>query len=145
MKRLLFLFLGSFFLSYGSYANDINISASVLQSFNRSFKNATEVKWSSVKDYYKAEFIFNEQHASAFFDFEGNLVAITRHILSTLLPISLQAELKKDFEEYWISDLFELNNDQGISYFITLEKPNVTVVLKSNSSNGWSYYNKINK
>src|SRR5256885_7005585 len=113
MKRLLFLFLSSFFLSYGSYANDandINISVSVLQSFNRSFKNATEVKWSSVKDYYKAEFIFNEQYASAFFDFEGNLVAITRHILSTLLPISLQAELKKDFEEYWISDLFELNN-----------------------------------
>src|SRR5947208_3328292 len=123
MKRLItLLFITFSLISFSSYANEIEVSSSVLQSFKNSFKNATDVNWTTVENYYKADFNFNEQHASAFFDQEGKLIAITRNISSTQLSISLQADLKKDYELYWISNLFELTNDQGTSYFITLEK-----------------------
>src|SRR5436305_8284542 len=137
MKRV-FLLLVIFFTlsSLSSYAGEIEIATPVLQSFNNSFKNASDVKWTTVEDYFKAEFIFNGQQVCAFYDHDGKMIAITRHILSTQLPISLQADLRKDYEDCWISELFELNNDQGTTYFITLEKADVRVILKSNSGNG---------
>ena len=148
MNRLLLLILISTTLtlsSLSSNANGVDIAPHVLQSFNSSFKNVTEVKWTSIEDYYKADFIFNYQCVSAYYDHEGKLMAITRHILSNQISVSLQADLKKNYEDYWISDLFELNNDQGTYYFVTLEKPDVTLILKSNLSSSWNLYKKINK
>jgi hypothetical protein len=145
MKRTLFLVLISFLFTFRSFANDGNISGTVLESFNKSFKNATEVKWSTVNSYYKADFSFNGQQVSAFFEREGKLIAVTRHVLSTLLPVTLQADLKKDYEDYWISDLFEVSDDQGTSYFVTLQKPDVSLILKATSGSSWSEYRKVTR
>src|SRR5206468_11972446 len=98
MKRTLSFVLFSVLFSLSTFANDGIISNPVLESFNKSFKNATEVKWSTVEAYFKADFSFNGQQVSAFFDREGRIIAVTRHILSTLLPVTLQADLKKDYE-----------------------------------------------
>lgn len=145
MKRTLSLILISFLFSFSSFANDGTISVTVQESFNKSFKNATEVKWSTVKSYYKADFIFNGQQVSAFFEKEGNLIAVTRHMLSTSLPVTLQADLKKDYEDYWISDLFEVSDDQGTSYFVTLQKSDVAMMLKATSGSSWTEYRKVVK
>src|SRR5688500_433302 len=53
MKRVILvltIFLSCFTLSY---ANDVKVSPVVLQSFNSSFKNATEVNWTVTDSYYK--------------------------------------------------------------------------------------------
>ena len=145
MKRTLYLALISFLFSFNSFANDGTISVTVQESFNKSFKNATEVKWSTVNSYYKADFTFNGQQVSAFFDTEGKLIAVARHLLSTSLPVTLQADLKKDYENYWISDLFEINDDLGTSYFVTLQNGDVTLMLKASSGGSWTEYRKITK
>lgn len=145
MKRTLFLALISFLFSVKSFANDGTISVSVQESFNKSFKNATEVKWSTVNSYYKADFTFNGQQVTAFFESDGKLIVVTRHVLSTSLPVTLQADLKKDYEDYWISDLFEVNDDQGTSYIVTLQKADVILMLKATSGSSWSEYRRITK
>ena len=145
MKRTLFLALISFLFSVKSFANDGIISVSVQESFNKSFKNATEVKWSTINSYYKADFTFNGQQVTAFFESDGKLIAVTRHVLSTSLPVTLQADLKKDYEDYWISDVFEVNDDQGTSYFVTLQKADVILTLKATSGSNWSEYRKVTK
>ena len=145
MKRTLFLSLISFLFTFNSFANDGTISITVQESFNKSFKNATDVKWSTVNSYYKADFTFNGQQVSAFFEREGALIAVTRHVLSTSLPVTLQADLKKDYENYWISDLFEVNDEEGTSYFVTLQKADVSLMLKASSGGSWIEYRKISK
>lgn len=145
MKRTLFLVLISFLFTFSSFANDGNISVRVQESFNKSFRNVTEVKWSTVNCYYKADFSFNGQQVSAFFEADGQLIAVTRHILSTMLPVTLQADLKKDYEDYWISDVFEVNDNDGTSYFVTLQKPDVSLMLKATSGSSWSEYRKLAK
>src|SRR5947209_1548527 len=99
MKRILFtLAIVGTLVSMSSFKNrdtvtgkKDNVSPVVLQSFRSSFKNAGEVKWTTKSNYYEANFSFNGQYVSAFYDVDGKLIAITRNVSPSQLPISLQS------------------------------------------------------
>jgi hypothetical protein len=75
---------------------------------------------------------------------DGKMIALTRNISSLQLPLSLQTELKTKNEKLWISDLFEVANDQGTSYYATLENADEQIVMKSSGST-WTIYRKQRK
>lgn len=120
------------------------VSPAVLHSFQTTFTSAREVNWNVTSDLYKAAFTFNGQYITAFYNYDGHLVAVTRNIASNQLPIQLQTALKCTYSNYWISDLFEVSNDDGTSYYITVENADRKVVLKS-VGNSWSIYQKSEK
>ena len=126
-------------------ADDFTISDAAVKSFKSSFKTATEVSWSVSGTLYKASFLLNGQYVAAFFDGEGQMMAITRNISSTQLPIALQASIKKNYDKYWITDLFEVANEDGTSYYITLENGDSKITLKSTPKTDWSHYKKVSK
>jgi hypothetical protein len=131
-------------ISVSSFANDEKVNSKVLESFQSNFKNATEVDWSVSENFYKADFSLNGQYVAAYYDEAGQLIALTRNISSNQLPISLQTDLKKDRENYWISGLFEVANEQGTTYYVTLENADTKLVLKSAGSN-WTSFQKQRK
>ena len=144
MKRLLVtLTIALSFISLSSFAND-EVSPSAIKSFNSSFKNATEVKWTITDDYFKADFALNGQYVSAFYDTDGKMIALTRNISSLQLPIALQADLKKGYDAYWISDVVEVANEVGTSYYITLETADTQLILKS-EGDSWNNFKKQRK
>jgi hypothetical protein len=144
MKRLLVtLTIALSFISLSSFAND-EVSPRAIKSFNSSFKNATEVKWTITDDYFKADFALNGQYVSAFYDTEGKMIALTRNISSLQLPIALQADLKRGYDAYWISDVAEVANETGTSYYITLETADTQLILKS-EGDSWNNFKKQRK
>jgi len=56
-----------------------------------------------------------------------------------------QANLKKNYSGYWISDLFEVAKNNGTSYYVTLENGDKKVVLTSANGSDWSTYKKDRK
>ena len=128
-----------------SFAGEVNVNAKVLDAFNSNFATAKEVTWTASRNYYKVTFVFNDQHVFAFYNADGELMGLTRYISSLDLPISLQVSLKKDYSNYWISDLFEVSNSEGTSYYITIENADAKVVLKSAGSEDWKTYQKKTK
>lgn len=145
MKRILVILTVLLsFVSMSSFANDEKVNSKVLESFKTSFVNATEVDWTVGDNYYKASFVMNSQYVAAYYNEAGELMALTRNISSTQLPISLQADLKKKYDSFWISDLFEVANEQGTTYYVTLENADTKLVLKSSNSD-WSTYQKQRK
>jgi len=126
-------------------AGDEKVSPAVLQSFKTNFKNATEVEWKAKENFYQAQFALNGQYISAFYDCEGKMIALTRNISTTQLPIGLQTSLRTEAEGYWISDLFEVSNEDGTSYYVTLENAETKVVLKSAGTGDWASYQKQRK
>jgi hypothetical protein len=146
MKRLLVtLTIALSFISLSSFANgEDEVSPSAVKSFNSSFKNATEVKWTITDNYFKADFALNGQYVAAYYDVEGKMIAITRNISSLQLPIALQAQLKKNYDAYWISDVVEVANETGTAYYITLETADTQLVLKSDGDS-WSNFKKQRK
>ncbi len=122
------------------------VAPAILQSFQSSFTGVKDVLWSSsAANMYKAEFVLNEQYITAFYSSAGELVALTRNITSTQLPVTLQATLKKEYSNYWISDLFEIaSTEEGTSYYVTLETAETKLTLKSNLAT-WTTYQKNKK
>ena len=145
MKFFFFtLFAVASFSSFRATAQDVNIAASVTSSFHTSFKNATDVQWSQVGEKYKAVFHLNGQYATAFYDQYGTLLGVTRNISAVQLPMTLQASLKDACEEGWISDLFELSDNNGTAYYVTIESSESKTTLKSMLGQ-WTVYKKSRK
>lgn len=141
MKKIIIM-LAVAISSLPAFASEENVNTKVLNAFGREFAGAKDVKWTTNETFYKASFVFNDQHVYAFYKLDGELMAITRNISSLDLPLNLQSSLKKGREGYWISDLFEISNSEGTNYYITMENANSKIVMKSNSGGNWNVYKK---
>ena len=123
--------------------NDSGTDA-VTASFHKDFKKAELISTEVKKDYTKLTFKMNGMVMFAFYSETGDLLALTRNIQSNQLPIQLLMQVKKDYADYWISDLFEYNGDGVNSYYITLENADTRITLRSNGSD-WDTYSKTEK
>jgi hypothetical protein len=55
------------------------------------------------------------------------------------------SDLKKNYNAYWISDLFEVSSSADASYYVTLQNGDSKVILKSNGISGWEMFKKEKK
>lgn len=147
MKKTILIMLLSLVtvVSSAFASNKDGVNDKVNDAFNKEFSLAKEVSWETGKDLVRATFKLNDQILFAYFTRNGDLMAVTRNILSTQLPITLMAALKRDFNAYWISELFEISNAQGTVYYVTVENADVSLVLKSDNNYEWQSYKKNKK
>ncbi len=122
----------------GSFANDGGVTRAVNANFVKEFKSARDVRWQSQKDYAIASFNMAGQILSAYYTYDGHLVAVLHHIPVDHLPIFLINEIKKNYSEYWVTELFEAVADGDSHYYITLENGDETMKLKSVGSTYWT-------
>ena len=127
-------------------AKDDGISQYTIASFKKDFVSATNVSWQIQPMYTKVTFTFNAQVLFAYYNKENNeLIAVVRNIRTTDLPIHLFTSLRKEYGGYWITGLFEIAKQDETSYYITIEKPDETLVLEAKGLNEWSVYSKTKK
>ena len=144
MKKMI-LTLAIAMSTFAAFAGEENVNQAVLKSFQTEFAGAENVSWTTGRNSFKAAFVMNGQHVVAYYDFSGTLLGLTRNISSLDLPMSLQADLKKNYKGYWISDLFEVNNQNGTTYYITLEKADESMILEANDLSSWDVYKRASK
>ena len=120
------------------------VNQKVMNSFKSEYANARDVKWETTKDYVKATFNLNDQVMFAYYSIDGEQIAISRNIVSTQLPINLLSDLKKNYADFWISDLFEIATKTETAYYVTVENGDNTIVLKS-SGGLWEVFKKEKK
>jgi hypothetical protein len=146
MKRTIFALALSLVLGSASFANnDESINERAAQSFKKEFAQAKDVSWQKSGDMIRATFTLNERVLFAYYNQSGDLMAITRNITTDQLPIALQASLRKNYADYWVSDLFEMVSGGQTSYYVTLENADHKVVLKSEDFGSWATYRKEKK
>lgn len=146
MKKILFIFGLLVTVGVGTaLANDEKVSPKALASFKAEFSTAEHVVWETGSNYYRAIFSLNERRVFAYYNLEGELISIARYITSIQLPINLFSNLKNEYGKYWISDLFEVSNREGLHYYVTLETADTKLILHSANGGGWSTYSKNKK
>jgi len=128
-----------------SFATPNDKSDLIKASFQKDFQKAEIIGLETTNSYNKLTFKMNDMVLYAFYSDNGDLLAVTRNIRSTQLPIQLLLDLKRDYPNYWISDLFEFNGDGINSYYVTLENADTAVTLRANGSENWQFYSKRSK
>ena len=145
-KRILLLSIVLVSFTAFSFAADAPvISKNIIISFQKQFTGATDIKWENRENFIKAQFSINDMVLFAYFNKTGDLIAVTRFISPNHLPLELQNSLKSDHADYWISDLFEVQTDNGSAYYATLENTDQRVVFKSEGFGGWNIFKKEKK
>jgi hypothetical protein len=113
------------------------ISGQISTAFQKDFNKAELVDYTSSKDYTRLTLKVNDMIVFAYYSEKGDLLATTRNIKSTQLPLSLLLELKKNYGNYWITDLFEMSSGSQTSYYMTVENTETKLNLKSFDNNSW--------
>lgn len=141
---IVFTFFASIFTKSSFANNGADVAPEVLKAFQSTFASAKDANWSVTNEFYKVEFAMDGQYVTAFYKEDGTMSAITRNISSVQLPVNLQTALKKDYKGYWISELFELSNNEGVQYYVTLENADSKTILHSTTGT-WSVFQKEKK
>ena len=145
MKKMIMILALAITLGTSVFAREEKVSPQVLNAFKTEFVTAQEVNWTVHSSYYQAAFTLNSQRVFAYYSIEGELLGLTRYISSLQLPINLQNGIKKNYADYWITDLFEMAKNEGTSYYLTLEDANTKIILKSNNGTDWFVHKKSKK
>jgi hypothetical protein len=128
-----------------AFAAEVKVSTKVLDAFKKEFSTAQEVTWMVGDNYYRATFKYNEQNIFAYYSLDGELKGVARYLSSLQLPINLLTNLKNGYSQYWVSDLFELNNTEGTHYYVTLEDADAVVKMVSSNGSEWKTLSKKRK
>ncbi len=130
--------------SYSFAASPDSINSDVRTSFRKDFHNARIISTEVRKNFTKLTFKMNDVVMFAYYSENGELLAVTRNIVSSQLPINLQMNLKNNYTGYWITELFELSGDNDSCYYVSLESADSKVTLRSNGDT-WEVYSSSMK
>lgn len=139
------LMMGVGISAFAAKNDDGPVNQLAVRSFQKDFTGASNIVWEQRETYTKATFSFRGQVLYAYYNNNGDLQAVVRNIISDQLPINLLSSLKKEYGDYWISDLFEIASDDQTTYYITLETGDRKIVLKSQGTEFWGEYQREKK
>jgi hypothetical protein len=144
MKKMM-LTLAIAISTLSAFAVEEKVSPKVLDAFKNEFNTAKEVEWTVGNTYYMATFTYNDKYVFAYYTVNGILLGLSHYISPAELPMALQNNLKKNYNDYWVSDLFEVAKNGKTEYYVTLENADRKIVLQSSGSNEWEEYRKVRK
>jgi hypothetical protein len=121
-------------------APKIEVPVRVEAQFSQQFAHAMDVRWEEGKNFFKATFEDWGRTLFAFYADNGDLMGVATNLSSRNLPDRLQAQIKKAYAGYWITDLFGYHNMDEKGFVITLENADKVVVLKAVGEGGWNVY-----
>ena len=143
MKRIIMLAIVLTTITIPAFSNDITgVNQKVLSSFKRSFHAAEVVRWELKNNLYKITFKNFDKQMFAYYNADGEQVAISRNIHIDQLPLSLASELKHKYSQGWLTELFEVSANGETAYYATVECSTHITIYKANGTTDWATFKK---
>jgi hypothetical protein len=128
----------------------VNVSYTVLNQFNADFADAKNVVWTVDKTFQKADFVSEGAKMTAFYNLQGQFVALTQSIDTKAIPAKTQLEIAEKYKGYVISDVIVLQNDtetnpdaDEAAYFVDLKSDTKEVLVRINSDAHVEFYKEV--
>ena len=102
-----------------TYAAD-KVEKWIEHSFHAEFPGATHAAWSKIEDknFYTVRFILNNEARMAYFDADGNYLAVVKGIREEELPTQVRNEITRLINNSDITTAEEINRHGEISYLL---------------------------
>ncbi len=147
MKKIIAILTIAVLVTSAAFARDGKTidNKKVMESFNKEFAGAADVSWYSTSENYVAKFTMKASKVTAHFDREGNLLATSRYISDSELPLNVITKLMKKYPDQKIHNIVEYDAEGNTTYVITLESNTHWTVLKAESTGSLSTLKKLEK
>jgi hypothetical protein len=138
--------LGAAMASGGSTKSE-KVNHRVETAFQKEFSGATHVSWDHLKkeNIYEAKFIYNHERLHAYFDVDGNIIAIGRFVTESNLPLLLRKNIHERYDEYEVTEVVEYSTNNETSYLVVLENEKSKLVVQGYISGSTSVFKKEKK
>ena len=93
----------------------------VLKAFQEKYASATEVKWETKTDLYKAEFKVNKRGHDVWIDKTGKITKHKEDFPKKDLPAAIQQKIASEFKAYKLDDADKIETDGKIFYQVELD------------------------
>ncbi len=142
MKKFFTTALLTVALISGAFAAK-NINSKAESKFQASFPGAQHVAMSNSNDHTTISFSWNGQDMKAFYDNEGNELAVSRNIQLASLPARAQKTIQNKYSDYTATEAIEFDHTQdGISYFVSLQNDSNKIILQISSQGEINVFKK---
>ena len=146
MKRIylsLTLFLA---IAVAVNANDgETVSKEVQASFKKVFPSAEGLTWNVAGDLLRATFILDGHRTLAYFDEEGRFAGSLRSLFFNQLPLASMTAIDKKYPGADITEVYEITNDEGTSYLISLEATQKKYKVKVDANGNITQSDRVKK
>ena len=101
-------------------APDLTISDKLLQAFQRTFPDATQVKWVESPEGYQVTFRQNDILTKVEYDKDAHFVNSLRYYSEKNLPVMVMCQLQKKYAGKTVWGVTELSTEYSTEYYVKL-------------------------
>lgn len=135
MKRIIITLTLVFTLAATySFASDVKVSSTIMQSFKARFADAENVSWSVTNGFYVAEFTSEDKKQYAYFNPAGELTVVAEPLTVNQLTKKQQSNLRKNYGDYSVIDVYKVTDNDDVKYFAVVENASKKIILKTTTS-----------
>ena len=129
---------------------EVNVSYSVLNQFTADFADASNVVWTVNGSFQKADFISDNVKKTAFYNLQGEFVALTQDVDARAIPAKAQKEIADDYKGYTVNEVIVIQNNTELNpdadetaYFVDLKSDTKEVLVKITSDANIEFYKEV--
>ncbi len=144
------MFSASVFADGTKKAHTVNVSYSVVNHFNSDFATASSVVWTVNRNFQKADFVYEGVKMTAFYNLQGEFVAVTQDIDAKAIPAAAKKEIADKYAGYAIKEVIvvqantDLNPDADeTAYFVDLKSDSKEVLVKLTAEAHVEFYKEV--
>jgi hypothetical protein len=129
---------------------EVNVSYSVLNQFTADFADASNVVWTVNGSFQKADFISGDVKKTAFYNLQGQFVALTQDVDARAIPAKAQKEITEDYKGYTVNEVIVIQNNTELNpdadetaYFVDLKSDTKEVLVKITPEAHIEFYKQV--
>ncbi len=128
----------------------VNVSNRVLNNFYTDFADAKNVNWTVNRNFQKADFVANDTKMTAFYNLQGEFVALTTSVDAKAIPAKAQAEIADKYKGYAVKDVIVIQNNTELNpdadetgYFVDLKSDTKEVLVRITPEAHIEFYKNV--
>jgi len=129
---------------------EVNVSYTVLNQFTADFADASNVVWTVNGSFQKADFISGDVKKTAFYNLQGQFVALTQDVDARAIPAKAQKEITEDYKGYTVNEVIVIQNNTELNpdadetaYFVDLKSDTKEVLVKITPEAHIEFYKQV--
>lgn len=121
MIMVLSVILGITLTSRSQDISASSVPSAIITAFNTAYPNAADVEWEKISGMYKVEFEIGKADHDIWYEASGKVVRHRFEISATALPAPVTDMLNRDFKDYRIDGVDQIEENGTVQYKIDVE------------------------
>ncbi|GGH62121.1 hypothetical protein HNQ91_001204 [Filimonas zeae] len=144
MKKLLIAAVLTIVVAATASAGSFVENAKLEALFKAAYPGATHVHYKTVGDLISVSFMLDHHAMQAFYDIEGEKVAVSKAILFSTLPMRGQEAIKTRYAGYTATEAIEMDSQmEGVCYYISLKNDTRKIVVRLSPNGDLELFKRI--